>query len=65
MVVATFVATSHELLWLWLYLPLQAEVVARGFHAEFENGLITQQKKEESLTYSKTSNQQDFPMCKI
>jgi len=63
--VATFVATSHELLRLWLYLPLQAEAIARGFQAEFEKGLITQQKKEESLAYSKTSNQQDFPMRKI
>jgi hypothetical protein len=63
--VATFVATSHELLRLWLYLPLQVEAVVRGFHPEFENGLITQQKKEESLAYSKTSNHQDFLMRKM
>jgi len=56
--VATFVATSHELLRLWLYLPLQAEAVA-SCHDEFKNDLITEHEKQESLTYRKTNNQQD------
>jgi hypothetical protein len=62
--VATFVATSHELLRLWLYLPLQAEAVA-SFHDEFKNDLITEHEKQESLTYRKTNNQQDFMECKM
>jgi hypothetical protein len=58
--VATFAAASHELLRLWLHLPLQAEVVAMDFHAKFENSLITQQKETRVTRNNKTSNQQDF-----